>query len=358
MQDHTILIGGLDKTYMQKLALYLNERLDNGMRVELAEGRETFQEKNSESEKCYSAGKKITSENRRWNVVIGTEAFVMEMAEMSEQCIIFSQDEAEDEMHIHPYQNRDALYRKIISRCVQHVGKAAGSIKQRKSKLFVFTGAGNVGQLSAFAALCSWIWSEEQSVLYLDLTECSGSTRLLHLQQDTGDLADLILALRRKEDLFPGGYIGRLETLDYISPAANPQVLHEIDAQDVRRLLECVLNWNDKAIKVFALGTMVRGCEQIFAAADRIFLLSEDGIVEKCALEERNTFIQKCIGDRSTQIEEIPLQKLRADATGSQILYEWKESEAGKRVAQLLRQKEKMYGDDLAGAANADFGEH
>ena len=45
MQGHTILIGGLDKTYMQKLALYLNERLDNGMRVELAESPESSETK-------------------------------------------------------------------------------------------------------------------------------------------------------------------------------------------------------------------------------------------------------------------------------------------------------------------------
>lgn len=357
MQNHTILIGGLDKTYMQKLALYLNERLGNGMRVELAEHQGSAKEKSGESEGYFSAVKKETAEKQCWDAVIGTEAFVAEMSGRAARSIIFSEDEAEDETHIHPYQNRDALYRKIVTRCVGHIGSMTGTMEKRKSKLYVFTGVGNAGQLSAFAALCGWIWSEKMSVLYLDLTECSGSARLLHLQQDTGDLTDLVLALRRKEALFPGGYIGRLDTLDYICPAANPQVLHEMDGEDIRRLLECILNRNTGAVTVLALGTMVCGCEQIFAAAERIFLLSEEGIVAECALEERKLFIQKCTGDRPVQIEEVPVQKLRADTTGSQILYEWKESEAGRWAARLPREKENMYGDNLAGSAEADYGE-
>ena len=123
MQDHTILIGGLDKTYMQKLALYLNERLDNGMRVELAEHRKSSEKKSGESESITSDGEKTKTKSRHWDAVIGTETFVMEMAEQAARSIIFSEGEAEDETHIHPYQDRDTLYRKIVSRCVLHAKK-------------------------------------------------------------------------------------------------------------------------------------------------------------------------------------------------------------------------------------------
>lgn len=356
MQDHTILIGGLDKTYMQKLALYLNERLDNGMRVELAESRKSSETKSGESEGIISDGKKKNKKKRCWDAVIGTEAFVTEMAEQAVRSIIFSEEEAEDETHIHPYQSRDTLYQKIVSRCVLRAGKIAGNTENKKSKMYVFTGAGNAGQLSAFAALCAWMWSGEIPVLYLDLTECSGIAQLLHLQENASDLSDLILELRRKEDLYLGGYVGRMDRLDYICPTRNPQVLHEMDEVDVRRLLHCILNRNER-VAVLALGTMVRGCEQIFMAADRIFLLSEEGIIEECALEERRAFIQKCVGDRPAHIEEISARKLRADTTGSQLLYEWMETEAGKQAAQLQREKENKYGDDLAGSAETDFGE-
>ncbi len=354
MQDHTILIGGLDKTYMQKLALYLNERLENEMRVELAERREGTENKREESERLISEKEGVQS--RCWDVVIGTEAFVTEMAEQAARSIIISENTAEDETHIHPYQSREILYRKIVSRCVLHAGNMTGSTEHRTSKLFVFTGGGSAGQLSAFAILCAWIWSKKKPVLYLELTECSGIAKLLHLQQDTADLSDLILALRRKEDVFLGGYIGRMDKLDYICPAGNPQVLHEMDEADAERLLHCILNRNE-GVTVLALGTMVRGCEQIFTMADRVFLLADDGLIEECALEEHRKFIQKCTGDRPVRIEEISAWKLRADTTGSQILYEWMESEAGERAAKLLEEEENVYGDDLAGSAAADFGE-
>ncbi len=354
MQDHTILIGGLDKTYMQKLALYLNERLENEMRVELAESREDTEYKRGELEK--SASRERAAKNRCWDVVIGTEAFVTEMAEQAARSIIFSEDAAEDETHIYLYQNRDALYRKIVSRCVLHAAKAAERTENRNSKLFVVSGGCSAGQLSAFAVLCAWTWAQKIPVLYLELTECSGIAKLLNLQQDTADLSDLVLALRKKEDLFPGGYIGRMDKMDYICPAGNPQVLHEMEDTDTGRLLHCILNQND-GVAVLALGTMVRGCEQIFSMADRIFLLAEEGIIGECALEERRRFIQKCAGDRPVHIEEISTWKLRANTTGSQLLYEWMESEAGERAAQLLKEKENVYGDDLAGSAAADFRE-
>lgn len=37
VQIYTIVIGGLEKSYMQKLVLYLNERLGKSARVELME---------------------------------------------------------------------------------------------------------------------------------------------------------------------------------------------------------------------------------------------------------------------------------------------------------------------------------
>jgi len=357
VQDHTILIGGLDKTYMQKLVLYLNERLDNGMRVELAESPESSETKSGEPEGIISDERKKNEKNRRWDAVIGTEAFVAEMEDQAVRSIIFSEEEAEDETHIYPYQSRDTLYRKIVSRCVLRAGKMAGNPENKKSKMYVFTGAGNVGQLSAFAALCAWMWSREIPVLYLDLAECSGIAQLLHLQENESDLSDLILALRREEDLYLGGYVGRTDRLDYICPTRNPQVLHEMDEADVRRLLHCILN-RKETLAVLALGTMVRGCEQIFMAADRIFLLSEEGVIEECALEERRMFIQKCVGDRSAHIEKISIRKLRADTTGSQLLYEWMETEVGKQAAQLQREKENKYGDNLAVSAETDFGEN
>ena len=356
MQDHTILIGGLDKTYMQKLALYLNERLENEMRVELAESqsRESTENKREGQERFIPEKKEAKSQC--WDVVIGTESFVTEMAGSAVRSIIISENAAEDETHIHPYQSREALYRKIVSRCVLHAGNMTGSTEHRTSKLFVFTGGCSAGQLSAFAILCAWTWAKKIPVLYLELTECSGIAKLLHLQQDTADLSDLILALRRKEDLFPGGYIGRMDKLDYICPAGNPQVLHEMDEADAGRLLHCILNRNE-GVTVLALGTMVRGCEQIFTMSDRVFLLADDGLIEECALEEHRKFIQKCTGDRPVRIEEISAWKLRAETTGSQLLYEWMESEAGERAAKLLKEEENGDGDDLAGSAAADFGE-
>lgn len=356
MQDHTILIGGLDKAYMQKLALYLNERMESGIRVELAEWREDSVNKEAVcfiNQSKLPGGDTERENDGHWNIVIGTEEFAAALKNQADKILVFSEEMAEDDTHIYPYQTREVLYRKIVARCVQHVGNARRKTDGIAPEIIVVTGGTGTGQMSALAVLGAWILSQQKNVLYLNLTECSGISELLHLEQNE-DLSDLILALRRDANTFLGGYTGRLEKMDYICPTGNPQILYELDESDVKRLLECIQHQNYAAV-VIALGTIMCGCEEIFSTACQVLLLKEDGLIETCAANEWRELIRKCIGDKAVNIQEITPQKLYGDVTGSQLLYEWMESETGFMLMQILQEKGNTYERRLAGTEETDF---
>lgn len=110
MQNPVVVIGGLEKSYMQKLALYLNTRIGKDGYVELLEGsaRQTdmvHQNVNHQREK-------------HWELAVGSESFVeaLQEAGQAEQILILTDTEEEDETHISQYQSRAVLFQKIIAR--------------------------------------------------------------------------------------------------------------------------------------------------------------------------------------------------------------------------------------------------
>ena len=103
MQNPVVVIGGLEKSYMQKLALYLNTRIGKDGYVELLEGsaRQTdmvHQNVNHQREK-------------HWELAVGSESFVeaLQDAGQAEQILILTDTEEEDETHISQYQSRRLL---------------------------------------------------------------------------------------------------------------------------------------------------------------------------------------------------------------------------------------------------------
>ena len=80
MQIYTIVIGGLEKSYMQKLVLYLNERLGKSARVELLEHWEIPEQPEVWKMKKQSVGVPMEG-SKCWDTGIGSEAFITYLTE-------------------------------------------------------------------------------------------------------------------------------------------------------------------------------------------------------------------------------------------------------------------------------------
>ena len=135
MQNPVVVIGGLEKSYMQKLALYLNTRIGKDGYVELLEGSDRQMDllgsSGKQMELLESSGRQIDSvredmrlqnvrhqREKHWELAVGSEAFVVALQEagQAEQILILTDTEEEDETHISQYQARSVLFQKIIAR--------------------------------------------------------------------------------------------------------------------------------------------------------------------------------------------------------------------------------------------------
>ena len=107
MQNPVVVIGGLEKSYMQKLALYLNTRIGKDGYVELLEGSDRQMDllgsSGKQMELLESSGRQIDSvredmrlqnvrhqREKHWELAVGSEAFVVALQEagQAEQILI------------------------------------------------------------------------------------------------------------------------------------------------------------------------------------------------------------------------------------------------------------------------------
>ena len=118
MQIYTIVIGGLEKSYMQKLVLYLNERLGKSARVELLEHWEIPEQPEVWKMKKQSVGVPMEG-SKCWDTGIGSEAFITYLTEqhLVNHTLTVTAQKCTEKAVVYQYQPRDCLYREIVSKC-------------------------------------------------------------------------------------------------------------------------------------------------------------------------------------------------------------------------------------------------
>ena len=165
MQNPVVVIGGLEKSYMQKLALYLNTRIGKDGYVELLEGSDRQMDllgsSGKQMELLESSGRQIDSvredmrlqnvrhqREKHWELAVGSEAFVVALQEagQAEQILILTDTEEEDETHISQYQpgKFDGSFRAVcLDSCQETTGVVCGIFGKQWSGIGISTGVWN-----------------------------------------------------------------------------------------------------------------------------------------------------------------------------------------------------------------------
>lgn len=338
MQIYTIVIGGLEKSYMQKLVLYLNERLGKSAQVELLEHWEIPEK--PEAGKVEKTSVRVPVDvSKCWDTGIGSKAFIAYLTEqhLVNQTLTVTAQECPESTVVYQYQSRDCLYRDIVSKCQINVGQRQNTGQNGdRQRWIVFTGEGQSGALMAFSLLYAWMLSETKKVLYVNFTECSGMMELFELVAQPDDLSDFLLALRRQSADSLACYTGRIDELEYLVPADNPQILRELTEGDMNRLLASIVQSDQYDAVVFVLGTLVCGCEQIFLQAEARIHLCGTQLLEQCAGREKERFVSRCAPGREDALKRITLPEMKCEHTGVTLLYEWRETKPGRLAAELI----------------------
>lgn len=336
MQNPVVVIGGLEKSYMQKLALYLNTRIGKDGYVELLE---------DSGRQIDSVQKDMGNQNvshqreKHWELAVGSEVFVKALQEagQAEQILILTDIKEEDETHISQYQARSVLFQKIIARyqSIASVGMQMASVK--KKHWIVCTG-GNRGSLMAVSVLCAWILARTQRVLYVEFSENSGLVTVFQLEYRTADMSDLFLQLRKEVETSLELFTGQLDGVDYIQPPENAMILYEIREEDLQAFLKQLSTEGRYDAVVFSMGSMICGCQLIFSQAEQILQISGTDLCSCGAAEEEMIFLKKCcLEEKVTKLE---VTELPGSLPGVHLLHEWSESEIGQRIRKILNAQE------------------
>lgn len=327
MQIHTMMLGGLEPSYMRKLALYLGSRLGEQVVIGVVDNPDA----------CEDAAKDT--------VWLGSGQFLSEIRKRGDdrRCILLS-EENEADGSVFRYQSCEKLYQKIMFLYRQMEGIKPESVA-RKQKWIVFTSDQTISSLMAFSVVFAQILGEMAGVLYLNFSECSGMERVFLLDEGT-DLTDLLMELR--ENGAPGldTSVRRMSEMDYVLPPVNPMILHEIREEDITRLIQAVEQRASYQYVVAVLGTSCCGIEQIFRMAFRIFhLTGRDGLAE-CSRQEWQRFIRLCLRERQIPVEQIVLPDVEMEACGEHLIHEWIEGELGRIVRNYLAGDERKRPDE------------
>lgn len=321
MQNYAIVLGGLELEFMRKLALYLREHLDSRIEVEIC------------SESAYG-----TMPENRQAVWIGSEKFLQDIAArdpVSHRIILGDEERTEDNW-LFRFQSREKLCRDIWKKCrifgfqPMHGGRCG-----RKNRI-ALTSDSTVGKLLAFSMVCAQILGKKTSVLYVNLSEFCGMEELFEIQEDQ-DFSDLLLRLRRGEEIRLEEYTGQFGRVDFILPPKNPMILHEMKPEDMERFLEVLDRQNQYGQEVLVLGDAVYGSDRLFASCRRIFHLTEQGVLHGCVKNERTTFLRQCLGERYEDVvEQITLPVISAQEKGDALIEEWISGALGRIAEKCL----------------------
>lgn len=316
---------------MQKLALYLSGRLEDLAQVGVVSQPEE--------------GAITDSKKAVW---IGSKCFIDTLKKQgpADHMIVLTEEEPGEEhdtesgeIHIYRYQSCEKLYQQIMQHIQRMQYLPAGGISGKKQKWIVMTADVTCASLLAFSVTYAQLAGEQSRVLYLNLSECSGMEDLFFLERGM-DLSDYIMALRSEFRPMTDAYTGRLEQIDYILPASNPMVLHELNEEDVKTLIQTIQTDDRYDCVVAALGTTCRGCEHIIARADRLIHLTGSGLLQEYSRKAWIQFTELCGGNRPTRVEQAVCPKFPNSERGIHLLYEWMEGAPGTLARKLMRKGE------------------
>lgn len=319
VQLYAMVLGGMEAGYMKKLALYLNDRTEQAMRVGIVQN---------------PAKEQLGDPKTIW---IGSEKFIKSLKGrvQSERFIVLSEESDEKDEKICRYQSCGKLYQEIMLRCQRYSCLPAAEYVNTKQRWILMTTDGTQAELMAFSLTCAMILGEKGKVLYLNFSQCCGMWGLL-CQEEGRDLGDLILALRRGEDFCLDVYTGRLENVDYLMPPANPMILHELREEDMERLMQTVQKDSRYTFVVAALGTVCCGSELLFSVAKTLYHLHTEGHVLQHAKNEWERFARLCMGERRLDVKEVTVPPIESGVGGRTEIEELANTAMGQTARRLL----------------------
>lgn len=254
-------------------------------------------------------------------------------------------EQKEELPSIYKYQSGDCVMREVLARyCSQPMEPALALLGTKAAVLGVYSPV-NRCLKSSLALTLSQQLARDESVLYMNLEEYSGFSRLVSSDYEM-DLSDVLYLYRQ------GAYnwmrlksmIYNWGNMDYIPPVRYAEDLSQVSPEEMALLIDRIARESGYDKIVVDVGQMGRGVLPILSICDVVYMPVREDLVSAAKIEEFEEYMEEA-GDKAVRDK---IQKLRLPSPGrivrregylEQLLF----GELGDYVRQLLKGRRPEY---------------
>lgn len=210
---------------------------------------------------------------------------------------------------VYKYQSSEAVLREVMACYQVKPDQAPMMAVGLKSEVIGVCSPVNRCGKSGFCITLGQVMARDRKVLYLNLEEYSGLSRLTGIQYDS-TLSDLIYDYRRGEysRMRLSTVLYNWGELDYVPPAAYAEDLAELKGEELAALVAQIAEEGMYHVILLDLGQLCRGTEALLELCSIIYTPTKEDCVSAAKMEEWKQFLIR--SGRGSVWERVHLLKL------------------------------------------------
>lgn len=270
VSSKNLVICDPETDYAARLAAFLNEKKELAFQVKTCRSLKQMQALQEEmSVEVLLISGEYTKEQRQ--TVNASRIIVLTVKE--------EEDTGDGQAYVFKYQSGDEIYAQIIKICAADNAEGILNIrKKEKGKIIgIYSPVHRTGQ-TTFAIEKGRELSKEQNVLYLNLEAFAGFGG--HFPEERNRNLSVLLYYIKQESGNPGlllpTLVKQMGELYYIPPAAFPEDLKAVTAEEWIQLFYEILKSSIYDVLVLDLGECIQGLYRILSICDTVYLPEAD----------------------------------------------------------------------------------
>jgi len=243
---------------------------------------------------------------------------------------------------IYKYQSGDCIMREVLaSYCSRPVEPSLALLGTRALVMGIYSPVNRCFK-SSLALTIGQVMAKKETVLYLNLEEYSGLSRLINSEYKA-DLSDVLYLYRQGGDNWMKlkSMISNWGNMDYIPPVRYAEDLSQVAPEDMAQLIDRIARESGYDRLVVDVGQMGRGSLPILSMCDVVYMPVREDYISAAKIEEFEEYLEEAddagVRDR---IQKLRLPRHTGIMKREGYLEQLTWGEMGDYVRQLLNGKQ------------------
>lgn len=194
---------------------------------------------------------------------------------------------------VYKYQPADSIIREVMAYyCGQPMEQPYVLTGKKASVIGVYSPV-NRCQKTSFCLALGGCMSRDAKVIYVNLEECSGFSRLVE-GSGKGDLSDLLYFYRREgfHCLRLGALTHSLGELDYIPPVRFGEDLCQVEAEEIASLIAQIASGSAYDVVIVDVGQFGRSAAVILETCDIVYMPVKEDVMSCAKTDEFMEYLE------------------------------------------------------------------